>query len=316
MKRNCIVLATILAALMLAWPGHAQDKPQPTAPAEETSPNSAPEKLLNLDFPGGSAADYVSAIRKTAADANIIVISDISSVPFPAVQLRNVDIQSALNVLNSIHQAQSGRAVEVRVGADMPPTRNKPGSMERPVFTVSAQFGGLADGARDSVVLDISDILSPVNNAPASSQTAAADVLTAIETASQMLQGEFQPAQIKFHEATGLLIARGHPEQIGTIQRVVQQLQSKRERMRQRAREADAAKAEAQQLGELTRERDQMRNELENLARQSAEWKTKFDVMQSELEQARKALQDREHDILMLQRQVQDVARERDQKKP
>ena len=294
MKRNCIVLATILCTLMLAWRGNAQDSsPSKNQPPQDEGPR---ERLLSLDFGGGTAADYVAAVRKVAPDANIVVMADVSSISMPPVQLKNVDVRSALRVLNSIPQDQPGRHIEVNVATD------------HAVHTISARFLTTSSVDRDSTVMDISGLLE--------GQTKPADVLTAIETALQMLQGEYQPAQIKFHEATGLLIARGHPEQIGTIQRVVQQLNEKNARLRRRAEEADNAKADASKVTELAGQLEQSRRQMDDFARQGAEWKTKFDVMQAELERARNELQARERAIADLQRQVNELTMERNQKKP
>jgi chromosome segregation ATPase len=176
------------------------------------------------------------------------------------------------------------------------------------IHTINARILTINSADRDSTVMDISGLLE--------GQTKPADVLTAFETALEMLKGEYQPAQIRFHEATGLLIARGHPEQIGTIQRVVQQLNEKAARLHRRAEEADNAHADASKVTELAAQLDQSRRQMEDLARQGAEWKTKFDVMQAELERARNELQARERAIADLQRQVNELTMERNQKKP
>jgi len=210
-------LAMTAIAVVTVAPVAAQNIP--------TAPNQRPAlrlaSLLNLEFKGGTAAEYIESIRKTTDEVNLVVLTDLASVAVPAVTLKSVDPGTALSLLESLPETQGNRRVRIQVRKDQATLTGNAQEGQWPVFTITAETSeSRRSDARDSLVLQVGDVLDE--------QVKAADMLTAIEAALSMLEPEFPAAQIKFHEATALLIARGHPEQMGCVQRVVQQLRERK----------------------------------------------------------------------------------------
>ena len=188
---------------------------KPTAsaePAEPPSRDQVSDHLVSLKFPGGTVADYTAALKKAAGDVNIIVALDAREVAMPAVELTAASVEAALRVLDGKTFNNGERFVKLIVrDASM----GQPG--EQTIFNVDAQVGGRSiDSPQTSRVWAIGPILN--------SGAKANDVLTAVQTALDLLGKQYAPAQLKFHEATGLIIARGSSEQMESIEQVVRQL--------------------------------------------------------------------------------------------
>jgi hypothetical protein len=90
---------------------------------------------------------------------------------------------------------ENGRAILIVSSSVGPPEKEQP--IEAGVWTISELLG---------------------------EEMKAQDVLTAIQTAVDLTSGQFWVAEIKFHEATGLIIAQGHVQQMHTIDQVIKRL--------------------------------------------------------------------------------------------
>ncbi|MHC5002468.1 MAG: hypothetical protein ACYTJ0_05035 [Planctomycetota bacterium] len=216
-------LPTTIGALVLACLAAVAAHGQPT------------RQLIDLSFKGGTVGDYVAVLRTKAPNVNIVVVPGADGVQLPPFELRSVDLHSAINLLQTVVEEREDRSVMLDVA--ITPARSPEASQ---VYTVrAADRGRRASPPRESLVLAIEDILRGGMEAEA--------LLTAIETSLDLLAGETDPAQIRFHEATGILIARGHPLQMSTIAEVVDQIRRNVSfRMQEERREEDARKEQAE----------------------------------------------------------------------
>lgn len=223
MKTPLWTAAGVVAAIVtIAAPGSAPAQP-PAAPAERARP-SLP--VIDLSFPGGTVTDYVAALRKATPDANVVIAPGAGEATVPAVTLRHVTVPAALDVLRGRVRTGAGVAVEIEI-VHVPSYSTD----ERPTYAVRAHEAGGAAGPRASThVWTVSALLG----ADLTSRT----LLSAIETALDVVGGS--KPDVRFHEDTGLLIARGNEEQIDVITSVIDELQGAR-----RERETEEALREA-----------------------------------------------------------------------
>jgi len=188
--------------------------------------------LVDIAFEGGTVADYIETINALAGKTNILISPEAADLPVPAMTLYNVDTNAAVYLLKTIRDIRpDGRVRSIEI--DRTPASQHNSSM---IYSIQASRSfGQPDEPPVTSVLSVAGLLNR--------GIGTADLLTAIETALQLAGPEGPPTTIKFHEATGLLIARGTPNQIDTIRVVVKEIGVSLEFMQaaERQREAQAA---------------------------------------------------------------------------
>lgn len=215
-------LAVLTASAALAVGGQADDAPH----------------LISLRFPGGTAVAYINAIRKAAGDLNVVVASEAGEIRMPPVSLNRVTPAAAVDLLNDRSHREHDRRVELEVR--VMPTYDV---AEQPTYQIMAHVSGrpTAIGAH---VWTIAQILTK--------DITAEGVLSAVEMALEIAGSGTKP-DIRFHEDTQLIIARGDQAQLEAIEEVIVRLNDAREESRRTAlqdmkahlAEVDAARAEA-----------------------------------------------------------------------
>ncbi|MHC4414187.1 MAG: hypothetical protein ACYS0G_02765 [Planctomycetota bacterium] len=192
-------LGPVLVAITLtAWPAGAA-----RGQADETSP------LISLTFGGGAVIDYVAAIQRAAGKMNIVVAPEANEVRMPPVTLHGVTPAAALDLLDGRSHRQRDRSVKLAV-RHMPTYEMQ----ERQTYQVLALVSGRATGSR-AHVWTVADLLENGIGAEA--------VLSAVEMALEVVGSGTEP-DVRFHEDTGLLIARGDEGQMEAIDEVVDRL--------------------------------------------------------------------------------------------
>ncbi len=223
LSRPAIFLA---AAVIMALPGAAggQATEQPRQPQQQQAPQQPPPQrqrpdqpalpVIDLSFPGGSVIDYVAALRKANPEANIVVDPEAAQIPMPAVTLRRVTVPAALAVIRR-RSVNDGRTVVELYVEDLPSFSPE----ERPTYQVGARTSGYAGRppppAKSTNVWTVANLLG--------GDLTSRRLLSAVETALEVVGGEPKP-DVRFHEDTGLVIARGSGEQIAAIDEVIDQL--------------------------------------------------------------------------------------------
>jgi hypothetical protein len=214
MKFRSIILATLVAGLVLFASVQAQNS---SSNAGRPSRASG-ENLITLEFAGGNVAQYIDAVRQASDNANIVVIGDVTPIQMPSVRLKNVDTWAAVNILNELPQQQKDLLVNIQASI------SSDESDQARVYTVSAMTtrAGSLGASVESTVISVADVLQ--------GQMTADDLLTAVKIAVDVVGMADEPADIKFHKETGLLIARGSADQVSAIHQVVEQLREQLQR--------------------------------------------------------------------------------------
>lgn len=224
--RTLSALWLILIAVLLGGTSMAQEDAQ----QEDFGP-----KLFNLRFQGGTVADYVAAVAKAAGGANVFVAPEAAQVPMPAIELQNVAVANAIGVLHGRTHVDDRRMIQLAFNEG---ARSATG--EQPIFSITAKVSGTrAMSSNQNRIWSIASLQTH--------EVTADDMLTAVQAALDLIGKDEAPAQLRLHDSTGLLIARGTPEQLDTIGEVLDRLEQSaaiRYEARRAAAQPDQEKAE------------------------------------------------------------------------
>jgi len=171
-------------------------------------------QVVTVNFEGGSVKEYVEAIKKVAPSANIVVMACADRVDMPAVQLTKVSLSTALQLLD-------GRSTQSAQGYTELHVQYNEGDEEgQGIWAIDCQTS-LRDpfGGRGYRIWSVKDMVGE------GQKTTINDVMSVVDSALSMVdEGEAEagtPPQVKFHEATGLIIAKGTDAQLGVIEEVL-----------------------------------------------------------------------------------------------
>ncbi len=274
-RRNFILvgLAVVLTLLGLHVPGStalAQDAEQP---------KYQQPPLIDVSFEGGTVQQYINAIRKQGTNVNVILDVEDLNLPMPAVELRSVELESAIFVLRKRQVVADGILAELDVNM----IRHSP--RDNPTFVISAETRSVdRSGPNRSAVLSVKDVIN--------AGLTPSDILTAVETALELFGDDRARAEMRFHEETGLLIARGSSEQMATIHEVMDQLRESVDQEMQSRAEAEEIERIHVDAMRMRDELDTCRREMDIAAREVTQSRTRSEMLERELEHARIALQE------------------------
>ncbi len=177
-----------------------------------SSPGQAPsgDALIDLRFRGGTAAQYIEAVREAAGDLNILVPPEAAEVQMPPVNLKLVSVSAAIRLLEDKADESPDRRVWLSV-TELPIYA----SGERQTFEVIAQVRSHRKRISDAHVWTVSNLVGDDLSSKA--------VLSAVEMALDVVNSKTAP-DVRFHEETGLLIATGDENQMETINAVLTRL--------------------------------------------------------------------------------------------
>lgn len=177
------------------------------APAEGGEPT-----VLNIKWPGGTLAEYVEVLRQAQGEANIIITSpEVRDLLLPPVELNAVSLAAALSVMEGEYEPNDRTTIEIgihEVGIWV--------EDERPVYKIYGEIHRSGRYESEVRVWTVADLLAR--------EVPTDGLLTSIETALDLLATSRKPAEMRFHEATGLLIVCGDPWQVAAVDEVVDQL--------------------------------------------------------------------------------------------
>lgn len=201
--RTTMLTLAALASLVVAAPLSAQNTPQPAAQQQAPQPDPAPGRF-DIDFAGGTVDQYVEAIRRAHPAANIVVLAGAGAYGVPAIRLRNVTVTAALQAVEQRGTLESGAEFWLAVAV------NRVQGGAEPVHQLQYAQRTREGGERTTRVWSVADLI--VNGAKP------ADILGAVEVALLL---ESTPIEIRFHEPTQLVMARGYPRQLHTVEAVL-----------------------------------------------------------------------------------------------
>ncbi|HVY68354.1 MAG TPA: hypothetical protein VHH73_00395 [Verrucomicrobiae bacterium] len=229
----CLVLATSLAgpAVMAQAPEppvnvDAKIPAAPRVPAP-VQPAPPPERVFDLDFPGGGPQELIKAIEAASGHpVNAVISGDVSKCLAPPIKLRGVTVAQVLNAVSLASQNSemtlarhlpNGSIMAVPVGKRFAWQEQRTSPKDSPVWCLLTQ--GRAGADIPAKVCRFYQL------APYLQSYKVEDITTAIETGWEMEHDEDVPLpKLSFHKDTKLLIAVGMPSQLEVIDNMLKQL--------------------------------------------------------------------------------------------
>jgi hypothetical protein len=197
----------------------------PTA-AVQPAPSQPEAARLNVDFPGGPVMAYVEMLRRQAPAgmANIVVSAAAARVPLAPIMLRDVTVATAVFAMRTAAGSAEGELhvnpFGVRHGEPIPArdTLYQVDYYPRPEMQTART--ARQESPTQMHVLS----LRPVLNAGAGTvEVRAEPVLTAVQAAIELAPGS-EPAEVRFHAETALLMVRGSAAQLRAAEACVEEI--------------------------------------------------------------------------------------------
>ncbi len=272
MKRSQTRILAVVTCLALAWCAGVQ--------AQSPPPEQA---TVTVKFAGGTMAEYVAELRGQVPAANIVLVTpETGSVALPPIELTNVPLDSAVHVIEG-EFLKGGKDSRLLITVDRLGQKDTGGTI---VYRVAAHRRG-GPVSSDVHVWSVAGLLAQ--------GVKSEDVLTAVETAVGLLEGHYSPAEVRFHEATGLLIARGQGQQLDAIENVVDGLMNSAHERREAAQEQKATQRAEQlelQLAARTAEARSLQQDQQTIARTRDALQRENQMLRDEISQLKSVVQD------------------------
>lgn len=208
---NKLILSALLCSAVAGQVFGAED--QPITPGMPKSPQTPGTEQSNwqkfdLNFPGGSPRDLVSAIEKTAGKPlNVIISKEDETVEIPAVKFKSITVPDLFRALAMASQSQQ------QVGGTFY-TFETQGQGENTIFILRSRKP--SPPQKFCRFYQLAEVLQNYS---------IEDITTAVQTGWKMLGVKSTP-ELKFHPETKLLIAVGQPEELRIIDDVLSGLRS------------------------------------------------------------------------------------------
>ncbi len=275
----------------------------PGTPAAQGGPDDDAPKLISVKFRGGSAAEFIAAIRRVANELNVVVAPEASEITIPAMTLSGVTPPAALNLVDgTTHQSRGGRSVKLTVKHMQVYSPH-----ERPTYQVVAHVRG-PTASTNAGVWTLAVVLE--------SGVGSEAVLSAIQLALEVL-GSSTPADVRFHEETALLIARGDADQLESIDEVLDRLHEALEAKKSMAFIDTEQRRVIEALATAESQRNEALEELRMFHREMERMEVRIAELQRTLEGKERMLQDREQELAVTTARVRDLTFELErQRKP
>jgi len=198
-------LAAMLAVLALTPIAGAQ------AQRRDQRPNTAAGTPIDFRFDGGTAVEYVDALRAVAPTLNVVLEPDAALVRIEPVDMRHVDPETAIYLLDDMTRILDDNQ---RIELDVQTILRSPGTA--PLYQVFVERR--ASRPQSIPVSHVWSLRELIEGG-----TPADHVLTAIEAALDLSDGQ-APAKLRFHPETFLLLVHAQPAQLETIDAIVEEL--------------------------------------------------------------------------------------------
>ena len=216
-RRSAVVAGILLICCPYVWAqepppvDESGSEPLTSDPWKPRVDDSGSEPLMNFEWEGGALYIYLERIQDAAGAANILVLPSARwlDANFQGVRLDSVSIRTALKLIEGVYEQKDGPPVAVHV-EEIGSTENG----ARSVLRVSA--APVKPRPTQVKVWNVLDMVTTTRTP--------ADVLTAIETATDLIADKDNAPVIRYHEPTGVLIVRGLPQQLELIESVVDPL--------------------------------------------------------------------------------------------
>lgn len=169
-------------------------------------PGTAAANLLTFEFDGGPLQEYLGYIER-ASGVNILVSKVAADLELPAVSLKRVSPHSAVYLLEGQRFETSQGVYELDL--DMIGGRGD----EAMLYRIDADSKSRVSVAQPVPTATHSWSIADLLHGGLKPE----EILTAIETVIELTPGGDNEPQIRFHEATGLIMVRGTTEHLSAI---------------------------------------------------------------------------------------------------
>lgn len=212
-------LLSLFAACCGFLPLAAQEHPHDPAPTAQAPVED--RALVSLKFPGGTLKQLLDVVRAQAPAVNIVASELAAEVPLPPIELRDVGCMAALDAI--------ARIVPEPYRAKINVSKQSPGGAA--MCAVMVQSPRPPAQTTTVQVFSLASLIRELPGADAGTPTAlpAQTVLSALEAGARVM-GE--PLDMRFHEESSLLFVKGGPTQLELVQQVLGNLQREQDRLR------------------------------------------------------------------------------------
>lgn len=269
------------------------------------------EPIIDVNFKGGSGSSFINLIRDLYPEVNIVVTGPLDRVSVPEMRLQRVPVGSALEILDNLDQ-QPQLQNDINLGeisvAIVRPPREATINGAQNVYMILVE-----EGHDDTVELVASTWIWSLEDL-AELGLGQEDLLSAIEAALDLEPDISTPAEIRYHEGTSLLMARGPQAQMIAIDEVMSKA---RETAQQRMMERRASEARQAQDRAMMEELEERSRRLEEATVDVARWREQVEVMRDQLAEAEARInaivQENEQIRLEYERRVEMLSRENEE---
>ncbi len=209
----CLMVVTLGPAGAIAQQGQ-----QPAAASSQGDPN---ERVGNLDFPGGTVAEYVAAVETEFGPFNKVLTPEAAAVRVQPLKFTGVRFGDVILILRAVSDPQASGYVHVfkEQGTD--------------IWRIGYTYTGNVVMASVPSELRVWTLRGLIE-----SGTRVEDILSAVEAAVGLIGGS---PKIRYHKDTGILIILGSPAELDAANQVLKAIE-----LAQR-QAADAAERKAAQ---------------------------------------------------------------------
>lgn len=220
-------------------------EPQPTTPVARqggrvmpTGPDGNAGPSISVDFKGGTAKEFVDAVRSAAgADkVNVIMPREAETVALPAISLNNVGVYTALQAMEFASGSNNGVRFSVSLLGPTEPSRTFAVGQITSFQPGTVGPAGLAGSRQETRVFSLRELVELPAGQGGEGALTSETIINAVRSATQLDSSTGQSApEIMFHKDSLLLLVRASGEQLRTIEAVLGQLRQSVEARRAQA---------------------------------------------------------------------------------
>ncbi len=212
MLRQRLCLCSIGMVFLIAIPAFGQVRAQDNISESVQVSGRKKDDRFDINFRGGTLQEFVDKLRASDKNVNVLVSEQASDVLLPAIELKNVTIEHALNTVELLHSRQANaiildyvedpnnNTVSIVVDLQMPDSNPR---IKRTVINASAALGWFEDEKPDQKLM---------------------------ETIENGLQAVFDDQSrgtitVNIHPETGLLFLQGREDKVEFVKNIISELE-------------------------------------------------------------------------------------------
>ena len=317
-RANMVTVAT--ATLLTTGFALAQtppaDSPSQAASGQSAPEQGAPELTLTVKFPGGTASEYIAALKTSASfPVNIVLSPSAREVKLASIELEDAEVFTAVAAIKAATNGDGGDWLIQQLGVYTGQIRTPAG---QPAFGVDYRHNLEPSGTRRNTpkqpnqsaaasdpttelqvsVNSVRELLLEPGPEGTKGGMRPETVLSAVQAALDLAsETDGPPPEVRFHPEAALLIVRGTFDQLSVVRETLQSLHQDA-RVREGRQDAQRAKNRAKseldmQVQALDSQIAQWSNQLSELVEQNK----KLDASFPEGNQAKAMLEKRQTQI-------------------